>query len=241
MKYSVKLFCCFGLLCTGCKTARLSKNELVIYENAVKDAMYPEAAKQDSSLVDISAENKSLIRNPKDSQYVLVVTWKTKNYYPDSGKYNTGNYEIWATAAPELAERMKQEKTKDKSMRLKQLLGLPPASQYNFFVEFWVKPGDLFRPCPDKEITDKKCNLCFSQKDSLDSAYIKWFNDTRISRYYACNLYDKYPWSELGYTYDWNYKNKSHKGLSEFVIRKNAIIYVNKVYTTDEYFMKNMK
>ena len=169
------------------------------------------------------------------------VAMKSKNFYPGSGKYNTGSYEIWVTTAPELLQRITREKTKDKSMRLKELLGLPPVSQYNFFIEFWVKPYDLFRPCPDKEVTDKKCNVCFTHEDSLDTDHIKWINDARISRYYACNLYDKYPWTQLGYTYDWNTKNKSHKGLSEFVIRKNATVYVNKVYTTDEYFMKNAR
>lgn len=31
-------------------------------------------------------------------------------------------------------------------------------------------------------------------------------------------LYAKYPWMELGYTYDWNTENPTHVGMSEFVI-----------------------
>jgi hypothetical protein len=69
----------------------------------------------------------------------------------------------------------------------------------------------------------------------LDADYIKWFNQSRIDRYYSTGLYNQYPWTQLGYTYDWNPKNKSHRGLSEFVIGKNKTIYVNKVYTTEEY------
>lgn len=40
-------------------------------------------------------------------------------------------------------------------MRLKQLLGLPPTATNSYFVKFWVRPNDLFRPCPDKEINGK--------------------------------------------------------------------------------------
>lgn len=117
---------------------------------------------------------------------------------------------------------------------MKQLIGLPPFSEYNFFVEFWVKPSDLFRPCPDAEINDNHCELCFP--NNADSLHIEWINDTRISSYYNCELYDNYPWTQLGYTYDWNPENKSHFGLSEFVIKQNSTIFINAIYTTQEYF-----
>ena len=39
-------------------------------------------------------------------------------------------------------------------LRLKQLLGLPSASQKVWFVEFYVEPSDLFRPSADPEIND---------------------------------------------------------------------------------------
>ena len=103
----------------------------------------------------------------------------------------------------------------------------------SYFVEFWVRPVDLFRPCPDKEITDGKCDLCFPE--GTDPEHIKWINENRISRYYQCDLYYQYPWGQLGYTYDWNPKNKSHFGLSEFIIGANKTIYINRIVTTLEY------
>lgn len=211
-------------------------NQATQYRNAVKDAMYPEASKIDTNLIALSADNTKLQRKMiNGEEHILMVSWKTTNFYPDSGAYNTGKYQIWVTASPQLKERLQKEKATNKELRLKQMLGLPPSGQYNIFVEFWVKPSDMFRPCPDKEITDKRCNVCFTAKDSLDTAYISWINQTRISRYYACELYAQYPWTGLGYTYDWNPANKTHRGLSEFVIDVNKTIYVNKIYTTEEY------
>ncbi len=204
--------------------------------------MSPSPEKVYSNLVYITPQNDNLVRKRiNDEDYILVVTWKQNiSYYEkylDSGYYNTGDYPMWVTTAPELLQRMKKENPKDVDLRLKQLLGLPPSATYSYFVEFWVKPQDLFRPCPDKEITDTKCDLCFSE--NADSSYIAWVNENRISRYYECNLDQKYPWTQLGYTYDWNPKNKSHIGLSEFVINTNKNIVVKAIYSTEEYLNKN--
>lgn len=208
-----------------------------LYRNAVKDAMYPETDEADNHLVAITSENKNIIRKTiNGEEYILVVTWKTQSFYPDSGKYNTAKYPIWVTTSPELLDRMGKEKYTNMEKRLKQLLGLPPLYDYKLFVEFWVRPQDLFRPCPDKEITDSQCNTCFTKADSADMNYVNWVNTTRLDRYYQCKLYDQYPWTSLGYTYDWNPKNKTHIGLSEFVIGENKNIYVKKIYTNEEYF-----
>lgn len=43
-----------------------------------------------------------------------------------------------------------------------------------------------------------------------------------------------YPWTRLGYTYDWG-NPRADMGLSEFVIKKGAEIAINSVYTTEDY------
>ncbi len=206
-----------------------------LYQRAIENSMYA-TAKKVHSLIDIRKQNPNLIWKTIDNEdYLLVLTWKSKNFYPASGKYNTGVYETWVTIAPELYTKMHLVKPEKQELRLKQLLGLPPTAQNKIFIEFWVRPSDLFRPCPDKEVDDSICNTCFTAKDSIDVSYIQWFNTSRIDRYYANGLYNQYPWTQLGYTYDWHPKNKSHVGVSEFVIGKNKNIYVNKSYTTAEY------
>lgn len=229
------------LLLNACQTSHYTAEGFIeLYQSAIEEAMSPAPDKIYSNLIPINSSNSNLIRKEiSNEMYILVVTWKndTSYYKPNSeGFYNTGNYPIWITTAPELLKRMQQEKSDDINLRLKQLLGLPPNSVYNYFIEFWVKPEDLYRPCPDNEISDSSCELCFPSQTK--EAYKTWVNDNRINRYYNCELYNKYPWKQLGYTYDWNPKNKTHVGLSEFVIGKNKNLVINKIYTTEEYLNK---
>lgn len=230
------------LFLTACQATKSVQNtplsDEVLYEKSIAESMSPTQSKVCSNLVVINKENKNLVwKNINGEDYILVATWKqeAKYYKPylDSAFYNTGKYPIWITTAPELKERMRTEKATDKPYRLKQLLGLPPTAAYSYFIEFWVKPSDLYRPCPDKEITDNHCNLCFP-KDA-EQAHIQWINEYRINSYYNCELYKKYPWTQLGYTYDWNPNNKNHIGLSEFVIPANKNIVVKAIYSTEEY------
>ena len=206
-----------------------------LYKLSIINSIYPDSSEICTKLVQINDSNKTLIRkNINGEEYILVCTWKQNvSFYQKDTVFNTGTYPIWVTTAPELKNRIKKESPKDVNLRLIQLLGLPPTAQYSYFVEFWVRPVDLFRPCPDKEITDSKCDLCFPE--GTDPEHIKWINENRISRYYQCDLYYQYPWGQLGYTYDWNPRNKSHFGLSEFIIGTNKTIYINRIVTTLEY------
>jgi len=238
MKTKTSLLLALLLLFMACQTTKKSLNDTVLYQQSIRNSIYPEASKVSDKLVPVVKQNQDLVwKNIGGEDYILAVTWKQNvtyyKQYLDSAFYNTGNYPIWITTAPELKLRMLTEKPKDINRRLIQLLGLPPNSVYSYFVEFWVKPSDLFRPCPDKEITDTKCETCFPKQ--TDSAHVAWINENRISRYYQCDLSQQYPWTQLGYTYDWNPKNKSHVGLSEFVIGANKKIIVKAIYTTEEY------
>lgn len=231
------------LFLTACQATKYVSNtplsEEALYENSITESMSPNKSKIAFNLVAINKENKNLVwKNIDGEDYILVVTWnqESKYYKPylDSAVYNTGKYPIWITTAPELKKRMEAEKATNISYRLKQLLGLPPTGTYDYFIEFWVKPSDLFRPCPDKEINDSQCDLCFPKE--AEKEHIQWINEYRINSYYNCELYKKYPWTQLGYTYDWNPDNKTHIGLSEFVIPAGKNIVVKAIYTTEEYF-----
>lgn len=230
--FLLSIIVCFSISCSSNKI-----DDYTLYQNAITDAIYAEKSEIDTNLVDINDENPTLSWETIYSEkHILVIAWKKDiGYYQNALDtiYNTGNYEIWVTTSPELKERFTSEQVSDTTMRLKQLLGLPPNADYRYFVEFWVKPEDLFRPSPDKEINDKRCETCFP-KDA-DQEHIKWINDNRISRYHDCELYKQYPWTQLGYTFDWSPNNHSHIGLSEFIIKQNKSIIINKIYTTTEY------
>ena len=114
------------------------------------------------------------------------------------------------------------------TIRLKQLLGLPPDAVKSRFVKIWVYPYDLFRPSPDPEITDLEAELTFPESKFLNvsNEYIKWFNEPEAGSYGQSG----YPWTRLGYTYDW-VNPDSEVGLSEFVINKGSIIEVKTIDT----------
>ena len=147
-------------------------NKAVLYQQAIQDSMSPGPNKVYTNLVPINDQNDALVWKTIDGErYLLVVTWKQDvSYYKpflNGGFYNTSNWAMWVTTAPELLERMHSQQDDDVDLRLKQLLGLPPNSEYSYFVEFWVRPADLFRPCPDSEITDEECDLCFPEDGRL--------------------------------------------------------------------------
>ncbi len=93
-----------------------------------------------------------------------------------------------------------------------------------------IASDDLFRPCPDSEITDSVCEVDFPADASAE--HINWFNDLILQSYFQ---EQDYPWTRLGYSYDWNIYTPE-VGVSEFVIRKNSQVIVESLQRVDEYF-----
>ncbi len=212
-----------------------------IYSEGVGDAAKPQPWEISTELIPISKDNKDLVwKEIEGESYLLVSSWKEEvKYYkndPNTGFYNTGKYPIWVTTAPQLKNICSQKsfgKKEGLDLRLKQILGLPPNVNKLYFVEFWVKPSDLFRPCPDAAIDDNSCGLGFP--DGTTDEHKTWINNQRLASYYNATWDKNYPWTELGYTYDWNPKKKDHVGVSEFVIKGNADIVVRGFVSTEDY------
>lgn len=201
------------------------------YANAIDDAMIADDNEISSNLTPITENNSNLTWQNGSDKRVLVVLWTThKSSYPVGGNVTTYWGETWVTAVPDIKNFFKSHSIPEQYLQLRvaQLLGLPPDSKDDYFVEVWVNPKDLFRPTPDSEINDTTTQLDFPS--SVDPAYEKWFDENIISSYFP----KEYPWTRLGYTYDWGNPN-SHVGLSEFVIRNSSNITVKSVQTTNEY------
>lgn len=202
------------------------------YVNAIDDAMIADDSEIDSHLTPITENNSNLIwqGNSSDKKVLVVVWTKYNSSYPVGQNVTTYWGDTWVTVAPELKNFFKAHPVSKQYIRLRvaQLLGLPPDSKDDYFAEVWVKPQDIFRPSPDNEINDTTAQLDFPS--SVDPAYEKWFNDNIIGSYFP----KKYPWTRLGYTYDWG-NPYSHVGLSEFVIKNNSEIIVKSVQTTNDY------
>lgn len=203
------------------------------YELAIQDAIIAEDNEISNTLIAINDTNNYIIWNETENdKKVLAVTWTkyTDSYPVDSSIINSWG-EIWVTIVPEMEDWFKNNYQTGKNYinRTEELLGLPREKEYTHFIEIWVDPADLWRPSPDNEITDNSAELEIPA--DIDSTYLAWYNENIAYSYTPA----RYPWTRLGYTYDWG-SLTSEIGLSEFIIKKNSQIVVNKVYDNEEYF-----
>lgn len=253
--------------CAGTASRKLKTNKedmlskwRQVYVNAINDALNPEPGEIVYDLTSIvKKENNGLQwKTINNDSYVLMVSLKAnvsdlKDYIGSTEPFNTGSHDVWVTASPELQNLCQNPNFFSSSngnldMRLRQILGLTPTAEIRYFVEYWVKPENLFRPAPDNEITDNTAGLCLPS--DTEQWYRTWFNELRSHQYYQCNppdtdpekvptSNDAYPWTQLGYTYDWGNPEFPHKGLSEFIIAQGSLVYINKVKLIDKYCNSN--
>jgi len=181
----------------------------------------------------------------------------------EGGNCSTYRWDSWVTVAPEMKQRFAG--TVPSLLRVVQLLGLPPSyaiqgnpREAKYVLELWVSPKDLFRPCPDSEISDTVCEMQFPADPFriLDASntirategleapvfktYTAWFNNRTRNVYTATPSSEAYPWTRLGYTYDWG--SSLRFGLSEFVVHgrkedgSTISVGIHSVKTISEYF-----
>jgi len=212
------------------------------YWRAIWDASDPTGQEMSADLIAIPRDDSLVWEGEPDDGRLLVVTWASKEesfHKGDEGdslrpgdSFKTDE-DVWVTVVPQLQTvcRKIRPECSGSALRLKQLLGLPPYAQKTQFVEYWVSPSDLFRPCRDPAINDTVCNLKFPKNVDRDRRnYIEWFHDQQKRSYGLLG----HPWTQLGYTYDWG-NPRSEIGLSEFVIEEGANVEVESVGTTDSY------
>jgi hypothetical protein len=216
-----------------------NKTEKIDY--AVTDAMYAEERERYKVRKVAMGEKDLEWKRIKDVWHVKAVSWMSKKGYSptyDSGAYNLFS-DTWVTLVPDvknfIRERMNGIKGRRKRDRLIRLLGIRPDlagdDTKEGFVEFWVNPKDMFRPTPDPEIDDDIADL--QHRKDVTPAHKAWFEKQVDSSY--SRVTPSYPWTRLGYTYDWADNTTTNQGPSEFVVRKNAPVVVIKKYTTDDY------
>jgi len=176
---------------------------------------------------------------------VLVVSWMkgtTTQFWPVGKTFKTNSnqaYMSWITTDPEMLDFLKKTSYTDSSklqLRIAQVLGMPPDTKNNFFVEFWVYPENLFRPSPDPEITDHEAGLYFPAWVSQN--YRAWFMNEMQNKY-DTGTSTAFPWTRLGYTYDW--ANPQHPvGLSEFVVDTSSVVTVKGIYSSWQYYQLSL-
>lgn len=251
------LYTCLSiLLLSACSSSRVSERQLEkakIRFLLVTNQVGPNG----SGRVD---EDLSAI-GPKDENsegYISMLAWKNgkdaEKYYASIGSLDTlsSTHLTWVTKKSEMIQRTKALKLgrfsgERLALRIEQLLGLAPQPQKDssrVFIEIWVKESDLFRPCRDPEISDLSCSLHFpaGAYATANAAYGTVFQEliknnkrkeppTDTPSYWA-------PWTRMGYTYDWHPRNRSHVGMSEYIIKQGAIVWIKGKTSTKEWLAK---
>ncbi len=223
---------------SGCADPTLQSPETLQaeYKAAVADAAVAEPSEISQDLTALVPDNPELVWDDSTGEArVAVVTWTSWTGYDSQvGQTIQTSREVWVTAVPEVQRFAATRRLEPANMtlRLEQLLGLPPDNGKTRFVEFWVRPADLYRPSPDPEVTDHEAEVDFpiSAYTTTDPDYVTWFQSLEASSYGE----NGYPWTRLGYTYDWG-NAVSEVGLSEFVIRPGATVTVRSAATTEDY------
>lgn len=211
-----------------------------LYFAAVRDAEVAEPGEISRNLTAITANNPELVwEEGAELPRLLVATFTGdwgESVQVGSDLVMTGK--VWVTVAPQVKYYFAEhsDERNQLPLRLEQLLGLPPESGKDRVMEFWVNPADLFRPAPDPEISDHEAGLEFpmSPYTRVRGEYTRWFDEMKATMYGD----DGYPWTRLGYTYDWA-PNGTEIGLSEFIIIEGASVTVHSITDVNVYCGSN--
>jgi len=203
------------------------------YLRAVAEGVHPRPAEErPGSLVTVDTHKPvpvvSWMRDKKAAKLGGPGHWATQ-----------APFEIWVTVEPHLrdfcrdATRAHGWDQAGLTRRLEQRLGLPPASGDTVFVEMRIDDpsASLFRPCADPAVNVANCPA--DPPPAIDRHFRKWFLTQYYNSYSTATPW-QYPWTALGYTFDWATDEKgdlARYGESEFVIPAGATI--NVMATTD--------
>ncbi|MFI3176508.1 MAG: hypothetical protein R3Y67_03325 [Eubacteriales bacterium] len=230
--------CMITVLGVGCGTTEVTSNaegDKTLYELAMADSM---VAEEDEiyELVTLDALDEMVTWDEEGR--VLLLTYHS---YPDSyleGEDVTLEWgSVWSFTDKELEAFYEEEKddVEDWALRLEQLIGLPEGSGHTVVTAMWVDLSDVTRPAYQSDATDG--TMMNYLPEGVEEEYQEWFDQNILDSYY----YGAYPWTRLGYTYDWA-DNGTEYGVTEFLIQKGAITEVEYTMTLDElwdYFDNN--
>lgn len=189
-----------------------------LYRHAISDAAVAQA------------KEVRLLKRP-EGELVTVLSWVNNDYlssYPVGSRITLSWGDVWVTLVPEVLEKCREFPREEQQLRLQQLLGLPPNDQARSFVVMEARIEDLFRPCIHPDVHAERCAISGATNDE---AHALFFANQTAASY---TIPDGYPWTRLGYTYDWNPDTPEY-GASEYVVKKDASVMVKEVLSTSKY------
>ena len=215
--------------------ARVVRNEVFeTYDNAMAQA----AIKRPSYIeqldtIDINATE------------VHVVSFRYPSLKP--GKQPPLMDPMWV-ALPDKLKKACEGNTTPK-LRLQQVLGLPPRNSRRSIYEITATPANIFRPCISGQ--DPASPSCSLSDPSVPAAPPSGYDRVRYVSMHAWESYQTgveddhlepgdypykgFPFTGMGWTYDWSPQSKTHVGVSEFVIEPGAEVTVDREVTLEEF------
>lgn len=151
--------------------------------------------------------------------------------------------DTWITVEPDVRQACQRFPRTEVVARLYQLLGLKPATpqdapkvvQMTISREQPIGPTGkgIFRPCADPDPTSTSCGNTLKGPDS----YAAWFGATVLGNYRVdADLKDTgYPWTRLGYTWNWDPASPDHRGPQEYVVPNGTQVTIRAVVPATAY------
>lgn len=168
----------------------------------------------------------------EDSKVLLVtINKKPQIYVADKTMPLPG--EVWMVSAKEMEDWVNSNKegVTDWQLRLQQLVGVPLTSEYTHVTAMWVSPDDVIRPAYSTDLTNDVMPTSLPENTSQD--YRDWFEGNIMWSYFD----SQYPWTRLGYTYDWA-ENSGEYGLTEFLVKEGAQVTIAYTDTISNYIKR---
>lgn len=243
----------------GATPSYVSTNSLQeAYDQAVAKARYPDFTKISRDLVPLTQANREL--NFNEQGQIQMATFTKAELY---SSYQLGDGfplfgDSWFTPTPFMQNFCRAYDGTDLLLRTQQLLGLPPrtlsAGANDSIVSIWIEPSELFRPCADPEVIDGECVVTLSGETFIDGntswgantpqvsasfvnverKHLNWMARNWNDRYSPPEGQAAYPWTALGYTYDWGAPTNP-VGMSEFVGPKGTPVVFESILPLAKY------
>jgi len=158
-------------------------------------------------------------------------------------QFTVGGSGIWVSLDGEVQKKCTAWRLNGDPLRerLEQLLGLPPnqPTQYQKtkFVVFDIPAGHLQRPCVglgDDINGQPTCSVKIKSSQAVSSID---FVGTQMASSYISTTSGApgYPYTRLGYTYDWSPASTDHYGASEFILVPGTVAMLKEEVSTDAY------
>lgn len=206
------------------------QKDVDLYTLAIKDSVFADDD-EIMPLVEITKESELVTWNDTDNRVLLLTLNKYPDSYPPGEDITLSHGEVWTFTDKEFYAWYADNSggVEDWLLRLHQLLGLPAQGDHTHITAMWVSPDDIIRPAYVTDITAQMDNE-FDEDNMPDEQYIEWFDGNIIYSYFD----SAYPWTRLGYTYDWADNGREY-GMSEFIVEQGAAVEVEYTKTVDEF------